>query len=216
MYNIRNHFNSSDTESTEDTESTQNTESSQYTESSQDTELELIETDTETDSEYEYELYAPEMENIFDMIYYDDIEFLDTDKENNHYYLGLHEYIRSLSEFVIGTTISTKIFYKYTYGNVSRYLRAYSIIRNKFSTKNINIMQLKIHPTTQTYNVIIKTYWIRLIQLHWKKIYKERMNFIQLRKRLQNQRYFELNGRYMIGSNTFPPSLYGMLSIYNK
>ena len=44
-----------------------------------------------TDSEYEYEIYQPEMENVFDMIYYDDFEFLDTEKENGHYYIGLYE-----------------------------------------------------------------------------------------------------------------------------
>ena len=166
-----------------------------------------------TDSEYEYEIYQPEMENVFDMIYYDDFEFLDTEKENGHYYIGLYEYIRSQSELLLGTTVSPKTYYKYTC-NVSRYLRAYSIIRNKYSTKNIHIMQLKID-THNTYTVVIKTYWIRLIQRHWKKIYKERMSFIQIRKRLSNQRHFELNGRYVSGNNNLPSSLYGMLGVYN-
>jgi hypothetical protein len=76
-------------------------------------------------------------------------------------------------------------------------------------------MQLKINPLTYTHNVIIKTYWIRLIQRHWKKTYKMRMDFIQLRKRLSNQRYFELKGRYIIGSNVLPPSLNGMLGGYS-
>ena len=213
MYNIRNNFNSSGEEDTED-------DTIEYTDSTESTEsTELI----ETDSEYEYEEYAPDMENIFDMIYYDDFEFLDMVKQHNHYYLGLYDYISRNMELLLGTTVSPRIFYKYPYNNVSRYLHAYSMIRNKFSTKNIHIMQLKILETQltttylhHTFTVIIKTFWIRLIQRHWKKIYRIRMEFILLRKRLKNQRYFELNGRYEIGSNTLPPSLYGMLSIYNK
>ena len=172
-------------------------------------------TESDTDSEYEYEMYEPEMENIYDTIYFDDSEFLDADKEDSCYYIGFYEYIRSQSELLLGTTVSPKIFYKYPCGNVCRYLRAYSIVRNKYSTKNIQVMQLKIL-THNTFTVIIKTYWIRLIQRHWKKIYKERMEFIKLRKNISNQRHFDLNGRYKIGSNNLPPSLYGMLSIYNK
>ena len=198
------------------------TESS-YQESSTPTVSDTTDTDTEsdtdtendtTDSEYEYDAYSPETENIFDRIYYDDLEFLDTEKEDNHYYIGLYEYIQP--ELLLGMTISPNRFYKYPYNDVSHYLRAYSIIRNKNSTKNIQIMKLKIDTHTNTYTVLIKTYWIRLIQIHWKKIYKERMEFIKLRKNISNQRHFELNGRYILGNNNLPPSLYGMLSIYNK
>jgi hypothetical protein len=211
MYSIRNSLYLSDEEPESDTEP--DTTESDTTES--DT------TESETDSEYEYEIYEQEMEHIYDTIYFDDSEYLDNDKEDEHYYLGLYEYIRRNSELLIGTTVSPRIFYKYPYNNVSRYLRAYSIVRNKYSTKNIQIMQLKIittHLTTYTHNtltVIIKTYWIRLIQRHWKKIYKIRMESIKLRKNISNQRHFELNGRYKIGSNNLPPSLYGMLSMYN-
>ena len=206
MYNIRNNFNSSGEEDTEDETEDDTVE---YTESTESTEL------IETDSEYEYEEYAPDMENIFDMIYYDDFEFLDMVKQHNHYYLGLYDYISRNMELLLGTTVSPRIFYKYPYNNVSRYLRAYSIVRNKYSTKNIQIMQLKIL-TQNTFTVIIKTYWIRLIQRHWKKIYKIHLEFVNFRKNISNQRHFELKGRYISGNNTLPPSLYGMLSIYNK
>lgn len=172
--------------------------------------------DTITDSEYEYENYAPETENIFDRIYFDDIEFLDTEKEDGSYYIGLFEYIRSQSELLLGMTVSPSIFYKYQYNNLSRYLRAYSFVRNKYSTRNIQIMQLKIDTRTNTYTVLIKTYWIRLIQIHWRKIYKERMNFIKIRKNISNQKHFEFKGRYVSGNNTLPKSLYGMLSVYNN
>ena len=201
-------------------EEEEETESS-YQESSTPTVSDTTDTDTEsdtendtTDSEYEYDAYSPETENIFDRIYYDDLEFLDTEKEDNHYYIGLYEYIQP--ELLLGMTVSPNIFYKYPYNDVSRYLRAYSIVRNKFSTKNIQIMKLKIDTHTNTYTVLIKTYWIRLIQRHWKKIYKEHINFIKIRKNISNQRHFELKGRYVSGNNNLPPSLYGMLSIYNN
>jgi len=190
---------------------------SSYQESTTPTVSDTTDSDTidsyDTESEYEYDAYSPETENIFDSIYYDDNEFLDMVKEDNHYYIGLYEYIQP--ELLLGMTVSPNRFYKYQYNDVCRYLRAYSIIRNKYSTKNVQVMQLKIL-THNTYTVIIKTYWIRLIQRHWKKIYKKRMDFIKIRKTLSNQKHFEFKGRYILGNNNLPPSLYGMLSIYNK
>ena len=57
--------------------------------------------------------------------------------------------------------------------------------------------------------VIIKTYWIRIIQRRWKTIYAERMRRLMLRGGLKAQRQFELSGKYGIGLGN---GLRGMLS----
>lgn len=44
--------------------------------------------------------------------------------------------------------------------------------------------------------VIIKTYWIRIIQRTWKRVYAERMCRLKLRGGLKAQRQFELTGNY--------------------
>lgn len=46
--------------------------------------------------------------------------------------------------------------------------------------------------------VIVKTYWIRIIQRRWRRIYSERMRLLKLRGGLKAQRQFELSGKYGI------------------
>ena len=41
-----------------------------------------------------------------------------------------------------------------------------------------------------------KTFWIKLIQRRWKKIYKERLNIINERKRISSLLYREKNGEW--------------------
>jgi hypothetical protein len=48
--------------------------------------------------------------------------------------------------------------------------------------------------------VIIKTYWIRIIQRAWKRVYSERMCLLKLRGGIKAQRQFELTGKYGIQS----------------
>jgi hypothetical protein len=47
------------------------------------------------------------------------------------------------------------------------------------------------------HTLIIKTIWIRIIQIKWKKKYAERMRKLLMRGSLICQREFELTGRYM-------------------
>jgi hypothetical protein len=49
------------------------------------------------------------------------------------------------------------------------------------------------------YGLVIKTYWIRIIQRTWKRIYAEKMRLIRLRGGLKAQRNFEISGKYGIG-----------------
>lgn len=46
--------------------------------------------------------------------------------------------------------------------------------------------------------VIVKTYWIRIIQRIWRRIYLERMRLLKLRGSIKAQRQFELSGKYGI------------------
>jgi len=60
---------------------------------------------------------------------------------------------------------------------------------------NIRVNGLRDLPDSQ---VIVKTYWIRIIQRRWKRIYSERMRQLKLRGSLKAQRQFELSGKYRI------------------
>jgi hypothetical protein len=49
--------------------------------------------------------------------------------------------------------------------------------------------------------LIIKTFWIHIIQRRWKQVYKEKMRRLYLRGSLKSQRNFEICGRYDISTN---------------
>jgi hypothetical protein len=51
---------------------------------------------------------------------------------------------------------------------------------------------------------IIKTYWIRIIQRTWKRIYKERQLIIQQRKNPLSILYFQQNGKWPKDCFIFP------------
>ena len=67
----------------------------------------------------------------------------------------------------------------------------------------------------ESYNVIIKTYWLRLIQRHWRKIYKQRFSIITQRIKPINQQYKSIHGNYPSQISNLP-SLSGMLSMYQN
>ena len=62
---------------------------------------------------------------------------------------------------------------------------------------------------------ILKTFWIRIIQRTWKRVYAERKYIISQRKRLHELKYKELNGRWSY-SIRYYPEFKGMLHKLSK
>jgi hypothetical protein len=61
---------------------------------------------------------------------------------------------------------------------------------------------------------VLKTFWIRLVQRTWKRIYKERKDIFQRRRIISSLKHGEINGRWPDGLNVMP-SVYGMLDYLN-
>jgi hypothetical protein len=59
---------------------------------------------------------------------------------------------------------------------------------------------------------IIKTFWIKIIQRTWKRIFKERNNIIKERKSIHALFYREINGKWPSYCYYYP-SIKGMLSV---
>ena len=57
---------------------------------------------------------------------------------------------------------------------------------------------------------ILKTFWIRIIQRTWKRVYKERQNIILIRRNPMSLKYRERNGRWANNCCNLP-GLHGML-----
>ena len=74
------------------------------------------------------------------------------------------------------------------------YPNYHNILQNdKYFT--IDIFEMKCLPTWEIIGVK-KTYWIKMIQRRWKKLYKERLNIISKRKHPEALRYRQIHGKW--------------------
>ena len=103
-------------------------------------------------------------DEVYD-IYDDDGEFMDAEKTDGSYYIGLAGYVENQSEPILLSSISANAFLMNGHSNVLEYLTEYSTSR--VATPKLDILKLCVDDR-QTYNVIIKTHWLRLVQRKWK------------------------------------------------
>jgi hypothetical protein len=146
----------------------------------------------------------------FENIYEDEIDFLETDKINNQYLIGLP--IKYQNQIILGSYISSDSFFNYPINDILNYLKNYSIMRIK--KPKIHIMKLNIL-NNETYTVILKTFWIKIIQRHWKKTFNIRNLIIKKRMSYNARSHNELRGRYPFGLNIIS-TINGLLSVYKQ
>jgi len=185
--------------------------------------------DTDYDSDDEYYEYAEylgleseQMEVLLNEMYDFEHRFDLQEKENGKYYLGMYMNIQDIrmmsSGFLIGekplmffgNAISTDLFFKYKFPQVIAYLRSIIMCRNM--NPIVDIMQLIISDDG-LYLAVIKTYWISIIQRHWRKRLNQKKEYIQ-----KIQKSFKYIQNRELGKRPLIPnfSLNGMLSIYQK
>ena len=126
--------------------------------------------------------------------------------------------INSESEYSIfdKTKPYLKIFKSQNNNIIRRHLTLHPLIRNyKYIISRPNYIQLHIAKVIYLSGsecvAILKTFWIKLIQRTWKKIYKQRCNIIALRKLPNSHFYKERTGKWPSNCINLP-SLYGMLT----
>jgi len=133
--------------------------------------------------------------NDIERIYEKEYLFLDSEKINNKYYIGI--YSRVDDELLLGSCISSSSFFEFPINAVKKYLSTYSIIYNdRFFLKKIDILKLAINETDGTYNVVIKTVWLRIFQRKWKKLFAEKKSMMEHKKKLSSRMYFEVYGKW--------------------
>ena len=99
--------------------------------------------------------------------------------------------------------MSARTFLKYSLDDVLLYLGNMSMTlwRGK---PIVNILKLYIAENGE-YRVVSKTFWLKIIQRKWKKIYKERCD---IQKKMRSLIY--IRNREINGINTHFPSLNGL------
>ena len=144
------------------------------------------------------------MENM--NIIRDEMSHLDSDKENNKYYIGVCKYYPHENYIIMLCSVSPSTFMKYSISNIKNHLREHSatIVRRP----KINIMKLSISPIDETYRVIIKTHWLRIVQRHWKRVYREHLQ--------QQCSPMQLYNNSLYSTRKMRPRLCGMLNMYNR
>lgn len=153
---------------------------------------------------------AFEHEYVIDNVYLDERDFLDTDKQNGAHYIGLCSYLPDRRLTLYANAIRPQTLFKYSHAHSLSYLQLYSII--KIRNPVIDIMQLAIL-ADNTYTVIVKTHWLRIVQRTWKKVFQLRKTVLNKRMQLGSIRLFELSGKYPPDA-TYMPTLSGMLHKY--
>lgn len=147
-----------------------------------------------------------------DAIYREEQEFLESDKETNKTYLG-SVWLVSGNRYLMDKAIRPRTFFKYNIRSIDYYLFNRLNDQRYFnfapSTK-VEIMKLNIHPITGEYIVLLKTFWLRIVQRTWRRIMRERREIIKKRGSLQNIQYREIHGRYLQGLNVLPNAV-GMI-----
>ena len=144
--------------------------------------------------------------SITDRIYDADGEFMDEDKTNGSYYIGLPGYIKSQGSMILLSSVRPEVFFQYDAPDVLDYLVEYGVSR--ISKPEIHVMKVDIDEH-QTYNVAIKTYWLRLIQRSWKRVFQERKNIVRVRSQPYVLFHRQLTGEWIEGKKM--PGIKGML-----
>jgi hypothetical protein len=164
------------------------------------------ETDVNTSIESEYEIESEDDEDELDEIYQDDSDHYYAEKEDGYYYIGT-AFVLNKNAIIMLNTVSPRVMFKYPFHRIQNYLGKYDNIR--VQQPNVHIMKLCILEDN-TYSVIMKTYWLRIVQRSWKKVYKERKWVIRERCFLRNILYKQITGKYPCRLNLIP-TIHGMI-----
>jgi hypothetical protein len=155
------------------------------------------------------------LESTYNEIYILDNEFIERNKIDGEYIIGTTFFCENRKQYIYSSGVTANIFFEYSFDTILQYttLTSYYISRYSY-TNTIDIIKIYID-NNDSYIAITKTYWLRLIQRHWKKVISEQKRIKNERKSILSIRTFELFGKWNYGNRNYP-RLRGMLSIYGR
>lgn len=163
-------------------------------------------------------LSEPSMDVIeeVDEIHNMDYQHLYSEKENKKYYIGIccemtvnHSlHLPTESIYLMVNSISSTTYFNWSHESSLRYLYYYGM--TPMHNPKVDIMQLHILDDG-TYSVIIKTFWLKLIQRKWKKIYQIRRRVLENRLQISSLYHREIHGDWPVHMRTMP-GLHGLMA----
>ena len=150
-----------------------------------------------------------------DEIHRMDYQHLYSEKQDSKYYIGIYteifqnDYLHLPKEsiYLLVNSISSRTYFKWSHNSCLRYLYYYGL--TAMHKPEINILQLFIK-NDGTYSVIVKTFWLKIIQRKWKKIFKMRKEILSNRLQLSSIHHREVHGSWPISLRVIP-GLVGLL-----
>ena len=145
---------------------------------------------------------------------YDQIDsssiYSDVEPEDIHNKMLMGSYIRGNSRLVFASGIDGRTFLKFPADDIHQYLLencVFKVRRNTFTP--LRIIKVEVSKTGD-YNVIDKTYWIRLIQRCWRaRIAQHKVDIVMLQKKYLYHR--EIHGNYPGSARIKGKKLIGLL-----
>lgn len=166
---------------------------------------------------YEVVAIEPTIVNNLNNIEYD--EQADNDAlrdariEDGNMYIGMPILSEDDGEYILDNFITPRSYFNYNYETVCNYLTEWSTAHPFYTTPQIMKLVVKHirigNINTVSYNVIVKTFWIKIIQRKWRNVFRERFSKI-LTMRLMISMNLLSYAQYMQGLSQLP-CIRGML-----
>jgi hypothetical protein len=190
-------------------------EESYSTENTSESEILVISDESSINEPF---LSEPSMDVIeeVDEIHNMDYQHLYSEKENKKYYIGICSemtvneslHLPRESIYLMVNSISNTTYFQWPHESSLRYLYYYGM--TPMHNPKVDIMQLHILEDS-TYSVIIKTFWLKIIQRKWKKIYQVRRRVLENRLQLTSLYHREVHGDWPVHMRTMP-GLQGLMA----
>lgn len=203
----------------------------------QDSESDGSSTDSDTASEDTYDSDYHSENNLYPGAANDSEDDFESEIVNQKYYLGSYKNIDD-DVLIIGTRIDIQWFYNNTFDIIYEYIywysgvyiddpqlhiiqcfkRRYNWITNQYinednedneDTFSVSSEELLNRNISTMYICVLKTYWIRLIQRTWKRIFQQKQRY---REVIQRNAIYLMRLRELHGVSLTYPGLHGMLN----
>ena len=146
------------------------------------------ETDTEdsdmTDDQVKSESIATD-ERLFDTNYYETME------RDNTYYITVPYRIKD--NYLKDLHISSRGFANHSLQSVKNYIREYTVssaIPDNSSLEIVKTSYIQLPGGFTMYNIIIKTFWLKIVQRRWRNVLKQRSEVMRgIRESIINRDY---------------------------
>ena len=177
----------------------------------------LLSTDSESTiiddmSDYSSDSDSENEPEYISVIFQEDCSHLYMDKEDQQYYIGFCKQMHKPNLLLMANSVSSHTFFRHPYERIYQYLQNYSTLQ-LYSPK-IEIMQLHI-TSDFVYSIVIKTFWLRIIQRHWKRTFRARQEMLQKRMTIQSLKIYELTSKFPQHLRNLP-EINGMLHMYGE